>query len=96
MQLGASSKHLARNLNLVTHQREKLRRGNATLEISGRDGELAQISTRKIDAVLFEIDRDILPEIRELKSAANQIGKPLPLLIAICKQVQHQAPDWIG
>ena len=79
----------------MTHQRKELRRRDALLEVLGRDAEFAQVLAREVDAILFQIDRNILPEIRELKSAAHEIGKMLTLRIAIAEQIQHQAADRI-
>src|ERR1017187_2731929 len=39
----------------------------------------------------MKIDRHVLPEVGELQSRASGVGKPLPLLIGMAAQVEHQA-----
>src|SRR5260370_8117104 len=61
-------------------------------KIRSRDAEAFHVAARKIDSSLAEIDRDILPEVGELQSAANQIRQMLPLGAAITKKIEHQPP----
>ena len=46
---------------------------------------------RNVDATLFEIARNVLPEIRQLQCGAGEIGKLLALGVAIAAEIQHQA-----
>src|SRR5690242_17844549 len=81
--------------NLVSHQGDEFRSGSSdrpgletfreSAQSGGRKSEALHVATRQIDAAVGEIDRDILPEIGELQSAADEIGESLPLGIAITK-----------
>ena len=46
---------------------------------------------RNIDAPLFKVACDVLPEIRQLQRRARRIGKPLPLRIAVAAQIKDEA-----
>ena len=64
-----------------------LRLGNA---------EPHQVFRWKIDAPLAPIERDILPEIRELKSGADRIRVAAMLCIVYTIETEQQAPDRVG
>src|SRR5436309_15015830 len=50
---------------------------------------------RDVNAVLFKIARDILPEIRELQSGAGRIRESLTLFIAIAAEIEDEVTDWV-
>src|SRR5215813_12261399 len=49
-----------------------------------------------IDSIFIEIARNVLPEVRQLKRRACEIGKRLTLRIAVPVQVKNKAADGIG
>src|SRR5207244_11853507 len=65
-------------------------------EIVGAVAEASHVIARQVDAALVEVDRQILPEVRQLQRRADVVGTRLPLGIAIAEQRQHQVPDRIG
>src|SRR5208282_4605649 len=50
---------------------------------------------RKIDSSLVEIDCNILPEVGEQQSAADQVRQMLPPGVAVAEQIKHQPSDRI-
>ena len=51
---------------------------------------------RNVYAPLFEIARNILPEIRQLQRGAGVIRKLLPLSITITAEIENQSAHWVG
>jgi hypothetical protein len=51
---------------------------------------------RNVDAALFEVPSDVLPEIGELQCSASGVGKALALVVTIAAQIEDEAPDRIG
>src|SRR5882724_1368108 len=49
-----------------------------------------------IDAPLFEVARDVLPEVGKLQGGADGVGEELAALIAIAAEIQDKAADRIG
>jgi hypothetical protein len=96
MELRAAHEQVARVLDLMPHQRDKRRGEPASAEIVFGHPEMREVPTREIDPSLREIDRDVLPEVRQLQPGTDQIRQALPLSIAIAEQIQHQPPDGIG
>src|ERR1700722_6138976 len=64
-------------------------------EVGRRHAETLHIAARKINSSLVEIDCDILPEIGELQSTADQIRKMLTLGVTIAEQIKDKPPDRI-
>ena len=60
------------------------------------DSKAAQVLKRKIDAAFGVINADILPEIRELQSGTGEIGKLLPLRVAIPAEIEDKVTYRIG
>ena len=56
---------------------------------------LGEFFDRNIDAALFEIARNILPEIRQLQGGAREIRETLPLVVAVIAQMKDQPPHGI-
>ena len=50
---------------------------------------------RNVDAALFEVPRNVLPEICQLQRRASGVRKLLPVLITIAAKIKHQAADGI-
>ena len=57
---------------------------------------MREILLRHVDAPLGRIDGHVLPEIRQLQTAANLIRKLLALRVAMAEQVENQVSDRIG
>ena len=96
-QCGAADQHIARAADLVLHQGDEIPASRARRAgPRGVTPNVRRSRARKIDAAFLEIDRDVLPEIRELQSAAHEIRKPLALGVAIAEKIQHQASHRIG
>ena len=57
--------------------------------------EFLALVLRQINAVLLQIDADILPEIRELQAGADVVGEHVQLLVAHAVQQQDEPPDRI-
>src|SRR6266404_6612794 len=49
---------------------------------------------RNVNAALFEVARDVLPEIGELQCSAGGVGELLALLITIAAEIENEAADW--
>ncbi len=50
---------------------------------------------RDIEAALFEVARNVLPEIRQLQRGASVIGELLPRFVAIVAEIKNEAADGI-
>src|SRR5260370_4469255 len=50
---------------------------------------------RNVNAALFEVARDVLPEIGELQCSAGGVGELLALLITIAAEIENEAADGI-
>ncbi len=58
-----------------------------------RDAKPFPVILGQIHPVLFEIDADVLPEIRELQPGADVIGEKVQLFLAMTVQQQDQPAD---
>ena len=57
--------------------------------------EAPQVFERQIDPALGVVHANVLPEVRQLQRGAGEIGKLLPLRIAIAAKIQHEMADRI-
>src|SRR6266851_1906621 len=53
-------------------------------------------STLRRVSTIFDVARNILPEIGELKRGASGVGKTLALFVTIAAKIEDQASDGIG
>ena len=69
----------------MAHQRSEVRVRVAQAQILDAHAEARHVLARQIDAPLLEIDRDVLPEVRELQAAAHLVGETLAPEVAIAE-----------
>src|SRR5687768_9979962 len=50
---------------------------------------------RQIDAILLEIDCNVLPEVCKLQGGTGRIREAKALRIGVSAETQHQSPHWI-
>src|SRR5262249_55830159 len=91
-----SFKPVARSFDLEFHQSEKLWSCTAGCDHVLRYTEAAHVIQWKINSSLAVVDRNVLPEVRQLQGGAGEIGEFLPLCIAISAGIEHQPADGIG
>ena len=51
---------------------------------------------RNVDAALFKVARDVLPEVGKLQGGAGRVGKALALLVTIAAEIKDQLPHRVG
>src|SRR5579875_204548 len=86
VQRGARAKQLAREPDLMAHQRDERRSGGSCAQLFDRIAKAGHIAARQIYSALAEIDRDILPEIGQLQTAADAVGQLLAARVAKTEQ----------
>ena len=83
-------------LDLVAKAVAEIRRGLAGKEVGLGHVEAAEIDLRDVDAVLAEVDGNVLPEVGELEGGADGVGKFGQFLFPVAVEKEDEAADGIG
>src|SRR5208282_6757220 len=85
VQFSPLGEHRTRDSGFMAHQIHELARRRMRGQVRRRDSESFHVAARKIDSSLVEIDCNILPEVGELQSAADQVRQMLPPGVAVAE-----------
>ena len=88
----AANQHCAGVGNLVGHQRAPAIVDHTAADLRLGHIEPREVALRQVDAAILEVDRDVLPEVDQMKGRADRIGVGQIGRARGAEQMQHQVP----